>query len=247
MTDAPPLDYRRLNPDRIEETIDRLGRRIRQRFPGSNLGSICSHLFHVADHTRERAAWIARPVLPLRIGVWALVVLIVLACVAGLSTAQLDGLRLRFVEMVQLIESAVNDIVFIGIAIFFLLTLETRIKRRRALAAISELRAIIHIIDMHQLTKDPERLRSPGMSTTDSPKETLSVFELRRYLSYCSEMLSLAAKIAALYVQDFDDGVVIAAANEVEELSTGLSRKIWQKIMLLQDGSEPTDRAARAQ
>jgi hypothetical protein len=46
-------------------------------------------------------------------------------------------------------------------------------------------------------------------------------------------MLSLIGKLAALYVQKFDDPVALAAVNEVEELTTGLSRKIWQKIMIL--------------
>jgi len=47
-------------------------------------------------------------------------------------------------------------------------------------------------------------------------------------------MLSLTGKVAALYVQHFDDAVAVAAASEVESLCTGLSRKIWQKIMILE-------------
>ena len=86
---------------------------------------------------------------------------------------------------------------------------------------------------MHQLTKDPERLLIRGMETPSSPKGNLSATELMRYLDYCSEMLSLIGKLAALYVQKFDDPVALAAVNEVEELTTGLSRKIWQKIMTL--------------
>ena len=31
----------------------------------------------------------------------------------------------------------------------------------------------------------------------------------------------------------FDDAVALAAVNEIENLTTGLSRKIWQKIMIL--------------
>lgn len=54
-----------------------------------------------------------------------------------------------------------------------------------------------------------------------------------RYLDYCSEMLSLIGKLAAFYVQKFDDPVALAAVNEVEELTSGLSRKIWQKIMIV--------------
>jgi len=46
-------------------------------------------------------------------------------------------------------------------------------------------------------------------------------------------MLSIIGKIAALYVQQFNDPPALAAVNEVESLTTGLSRKIWQKIMIL--------------
>jgi hypothetical protein len=46
-------------------------------------------------------------------------------------------------------------------------------------------------------------------------------------------MLSLVGKVAALYVQDLDDPVVLGAVNDVENLTTGLSRKIWQKIMII--------------
>ena len=48
-------------------------------------------------------------------------------------------------------------------------------------------------------------------------------------------MLSLTSKLAALYVEDFDDDVALRGANDVETLTTGLSRKIWQKIMILHD------------
>jgi hypothetical protein len=39
--------------------------------------------------------------------------------------------------------------------------------------------------------------------------------------------------VAALYVQDSQDPVLLDAVNDVETLTTGLSRKIWQKIMIL--------------
>jgi hypothetical protein len=37
--------------------------------------------------------------------------------------------------------TSVNDIVFLGLAIYFLITLETRLKRRKALRALQPLRA----------------------------------------------------------------------------------------------------------
>lgn len=45
-------------------------------------------------------------------------------------------------------------------------------------------------------------------------------------------MLSLTGKVAAVYVQEFEDGVAMASASELEILTTGLSRKIWQKISI---------------
>src|SRR4029078_4760590 len=115
----------------------------------------------------------------------------------------------------------------------FLVTWETRIKRARALRAIHELRAMAHIVDMHQLTKDPERAFNIGSDTASSPKRVLSPFELSRYLGYCTETLSLISKIAALYVQGFQDSVVLDALDDMEDLTMGIARKIWQKIALI--------------
>jgi hypothetical protein len=39
--------------------------------------------------------------------------------------------------------------------------------------------------------------------------------------------------VAALYAQTFDDPVVLSAVEELETLTTALSGKIWQKIMIL--------------
>ena len=47
-----------------------------------------------------------------------------------------------------------------------------------------------------------------------------------------NELLAIISKIAALYVQNFNDPITLSAVNEVENLTNGLSRKIWQKIMI---------------
>ena len=90
---------------------------------------------------------------------------------------------------------------------------------------------------MHQLTKDPDTLVQVGTDTPSSPRRTLNRYELSRYLDYCSEMLALNSKLAALYAQNFDDPVVLASVDEVETLTTGLSAKVWQKIMILNSGT----------
>jgi len=61
--------------------------------------------------------------------------------------------RLELFNILQAFESEINDIVFTGIGIIFLVTLENRIKRGRAVRALHELRSIAHVIDMYQLTK----------------------------------------------------------------------------------------------
>ena len=66
----------------------------------------------------------------------------------------------------------------------------------------------------------------------------MSKCELSRYLDYCSEMLALIAKLAALYAGRARDREVTAGVVEIEELTSDLGRKIWQKIMILSELDE---------
>ena len=227
------MAYLNLNPERIEETIDQLARRIDERFSGASLGNVCRQLHATASQAARRAAWISRPHYSLRIGIGVLIAAILTGSFGALVALKPPEGDVDSLQFVQIFEAAINDLVLIGAAIFFLMTLETRIKRRRALVALHELRSIAHIIDMHQLTKDPERILSPGHETASSPRQALTPFQLSRYLDYCTEMLSLTGKIAALYVQNFDDSVALESASDLEALVTGLSRKIWQKIIIV--------------
>jgi hypothetical protein len=86
---------------------------------------------------------------------------------------------------------------------------------------------------MHQLTKDPGAYQRGFKPTASSPVRKMSKSDLGRYLDYCSELLSLTGKIAALYAQAFNDSVVADAVNDIENLATNLSQKIWQKITLV--------------
>jgi hypothetical protein len=222
-----------LDPRHISETIQRLKQRIEARFPESGLARVALQLSAIADKATATSEWIAQPIMALRIGVWALSALIVLGLVVTITTLPWPKGGLELGQFIQVLEAGINDCVLIVAAVFFLATLETRIKRHRALTAIHELRAIAHVIDMHQLTKDPEWVMGRGEETGIVPARTMTPFELSRYLDYCSEMLSLTGKVGALYIQHFDDGVALQAVNEVESLTTGLSRKIWQKLMIL--------------
>jgi hypothetical protein len=231
---APPV-YRRLDGDEILKTATLLVRRVEERFPGSGLSRVAAELRGVVAETERRCRWIARPMLPLRVGMGLLVALIVAVLAVSLSAIELAPGEVAVTDLVQAIEAGINDVVLIGLAVAFLVTVEGRLKRRKALRALHELRALAHVVDMHQLTKDPERVLSGGEGATpSSPRRSLTPFELVRYLDYSSEMLALVGKTAALYAQYLADSVVLAAVDEIEALASDMSRKMWQKIMTVE-------------
>jgi len=230
--------YRRLKAESIVETCAELSRRVAERFPETGLARVADELLAVSRRAAERAEEIGRPHWPLRLLAGLVVVLVLTAAGTMLASVELTLKIGSFVELVQVIESSINDAILIGAALFFIFSAETRIKRHRALEALRELRSLAHVIDMHQLTKDPESLLNADRATLSSPKRAMTEHELNRYLDYCSEMLSLLSKLAALYGQKFDDGIALSAVDQIESLTTGLSRKIWQKIMIL-EGSPP--------
>lgn len=225
---------RQLDSAHLVQTAQTLVRRVEERFPESGLFRVASELHAVAREAAQVAAWLGRPLYLLRAGVSAVVLLMLWGIFIALTRVPLEVRPTGASDVAQLVESAVNDVAFLGIAVYFLFGLETRIKRQRALGELHVLRSLAHIVDMHQLTKDPERLLHPERDTRSSPVRTMTPFELTRYLDYCSEILALTGKLGALYVQDFDDADTVAAAGTIETLTVGLSQKIWQKIVILE-------------
>ena len=224
--------YRRLDPQKTIDTLQTLTNRIEERFPGASLNAVCKEVSAIANETCGRIAWVSRPYKAIRVAV--ILVIAAAACLGWFLIRQLriqkDGFGL------EELDAGTNTIVVTGAALFFLFSLESRMKRAKILQGIDELRAVSHVVDMHQLTKDPSQMLSAGgKRTKSSPRRTLTPFQLARYLDYCSELLSLIGKLAALYAQSTSDSVVLQAVNDIETLTTGISRKIWQKIMILDD------------
>jgi hypothetical protein len=226
--------YDELRLDHILQTLRTLSNRIAERFPGSGLGNVAAELCRVAADTGPVVERVRRPHHVLRAGVAiGLLFIGTLAVALFLFLANMPRDVAGIGALLQTVESAAQDVIFLSVAIYFLLTVETRINRRISLRALHRLRSIVHIVDMHQLTKDPEQVLTRGMSTASSPVRQLTRFELARYLDYCSELLSLSSKVAALHVQYVNDPVVLSAVNDIEALAASLSNKIWQKIMIL--------------
>ena len=187
----------------------------------------------MAKHTSARAEAIARPVLWLRLLIAAVAIgsaLVVYMLVSwALQPARFRRACWRPAGPRCHGQSGASSA---AVRRLFLTTLEARLKRRQALAALHEFRSIAHVIDMHQLTKDPSAMGGPR--TSASPERSMTRFELVRYLSYCSELLSLGSKAAAVYAENIHDPAVIDAVGDIERLSTNLSQKIWQKITLVE-------------
>ncbi len=233
-------DYRSLDAGHIVRTVARLADRIAERFPDSGLAGAALQLRETAEDTARRARSLARPYLGLRV----LVGIVSLAGLSGLALVVKDidwtGIiaRRNDLALSETLESLVNLVLLVAAGLWFLLTLEERWKRARVQTALHELRSFAHVIDMHQLTKDPTSLLGGGPRTPSSPDRQMSRFALTRYLEYCAEMLALTGKLAAVYAGESHDHVVIAAASDVETLCTDLGRKIWQKITILGDLQE---------
>jgi hypothetical protein len=223
------MQYLTLDPERLRETHQRLYERIATRFPASGLSEVAGELGTLVDVAAVRAETIRRPNFLLRTSIALLLTgALGLGCwMAFSSRFQADLWRNR--NLFELVEVLLRASVFLMAVIVFLITLETRLKRRRALAALHELRALAHVVDMHQVAKDPE-----GALKTEQPTPTIETpADLYRYLHYCNELLALISKVAALYVQEFPDAPTVMAVDQVEDLCGGLSQKIWQKLMML--------------
>lgn len=224
-----------LEPKFIIETAERLQRRIAERFPGSGLLNVASAVTKAAHEADHKSARINKAHLPLRTAVWVLIA----ALLAGVAfvffrVGAAPGYS-SLADLLQGVDAAANIVLLLGAGILSIVKLEESLRRKKGLALVHDLKSLAHVVDMHQLTKDPESVSGERSRTESSPKRTMTQFELGRYLDYSSELLSVLGKIAAIYGRRLQDPVVLEAIDGAEDLTTGLSRKIWQKIALLSD------------
>lgn len=240
------MRYRTLDPKLIVETAERLEERVADRFPEAGLRGVAAELVSLSRDLAKAAKVLEAPI-------WWLRGLIVAAFVAGVLVFLFVGTILPIdrisgthdaLQSVQGIEASINTVILAVLGLLALIRTEERIKRKRVYRQLHGLRSLIHVIDMHQLTKDPAALSADFKPTAHSPARITNAADLARYLDYCSEMLSITGKIAALFAQSVNDDVVIDGVNDIENLASNLSRKIWQKITLI-DG-RPVQQSAPA-
>ncbi|MCF6121278.1 hypothetical protein L2449_31140 [Mesorhizobium muleiense] len=229
------MRYRTLDAKLIIETAERLEKRVAERFPDTGLRGVAIELVSLSRDLAKAAKALEAPI-------WWLRGVVIVAIAAGalmflfvgtiLPLGRISGTH-DAIQSVQGIESLINMIILAMLGFLALIRTEERIKRKQVFRKLHGLRSLIHVIDMHQLTKDPAALSTDFKPTSHSPARITDRADLARYLDYCSEMLSITGKIAALFAQSVNDDVVVDGVNDIESLGSNLSRKIWQKITLI--------------
>ncbi len=233
---SPAGDTIRLAADVVGDTVGQLERRIHARFgergltkAARDLGGLVVRVKREAGESRDR---LRRMTISARLTGIVIIAATVIALAFSPRSAVVEGLA-ETTDWVPLVESVINDLVFAAIAVVFLWAFPERLERRSLLRLLHRLRSFAHVIDMHQLSKDPEQVSPTYTPTAASVPHGLDADQLYHYLDYCSEMLSLTAKTAALCAEHSTDGVVLETISTIENLTTDLSNKIWQKISLL--------------
>ncbi|MEK7613973.1 MAG: hypothetical protein AAB439_03830 [Patescibacteria group bacterium] len=228
------LPFSTLESEKVISTLERLSKRIHARFPDSGLYALSGSILVTAKETVARAERMQKPAMLLRtliaVVIFSLIGLSLLLVQVGIENWQGSS---DIVTLTQGLDAGINLLIVFGAGLWFLMGIEQRVKRGRILNYLHELRSYAHVVDMHQLTKDPVTTQNPSLRTEHVQIHGLSSFQLDRYLDYCSELLSLLGKLAALYAEHVHDPVVVDAVNDIEDLTTNLRRSIWQKIMIL--------------
>ena len=230
----PARTLEKLEPAPVIETARRLCDRVGARFPGRGIQRVAQELASLTEQVADTSADTRRRSRLVRAGSRGLIGIVVLVALvafgfaveAAFTEAPDNGL-----DWLPLIESAVNDLVFVAIAVVVLHSVPERVQRTDLLAKLHRLRSLAHIIDMHQLTKEPESLRD----AFEDADGDMTPEQVEYYLEYCTELLSLVAKAAALCAEESQDDVVLNTVSTIETLTMGMSRKVWQKITVLGD------------
>lgn len=228
--------FTRLQSEQVRKTVASLRARIDARFEHPGLGRVAHQLEETVPQVQagfnQSRTRVRRTRLLARLVSVVIVLAVLVALAVTLRDAFTSGPQHSF-DWLPLVESAINNVVFAAIAVLFLWALPERLERRTLLGLLHRLRSLAHVVDMHQLAKDPEQVSRNYEPTPKSPPHTLTADQLHHYLDYCSELLSLVAMTAALCAEHTSDPVVLATVSDLETLTAEMSQKIWQKIALL--------------
>jgi hypothetical protein len=220
---ASHVGRHRLDPARIIETAENLARRIGERLPGSSLAALAVELVRIAHVTDEQARQARRPIHAIR----AVSFLAIGACLVLLSFIMVHvHARWEFGTITELFEATdagFNLLALLAGGMWFLATLEARLKRKRALGSIEELREFIHVIDVTQLYYTPELFNSEAQRSHSALK-----FD-HTYLLFCTQMLAVIGNLAPLYTRGAAGDSILRAVADIELLANATTAKLQSK------------------
>jgi len=121
-----------LDSEHLDEQINILRDRVGERFPDSGLYQVAIHLAELSHRSAKTASYLGKPNYFIRAITVTLALLIVVGTIVAFMNFEIKFHNKDLLSVVQFLESLINDIVFIGVAIFFLVSIETKYKRSRA-------------------------------------------------------------------------------------------------------------------
>jgi hypothetical protein len=161
------------------------------------LSKVAVEIIQITKEAIGRAEAINRPNRWLRAGQMVLVLIAVAGVLAYFQTH--SDQKSLWQTVLEFLDVTKGSAAILAATAIFFFTPETRLKRRRALKAVHELRAMAHLIDMHQLIKDPDRLGHPTDPISVAGRPIVAE-EMGRYLHFCTELLAIVSKVGQLYV-----------------------------------------------
>ena len=141
------------------------------------------------------------------------------------------GSSARLPSLFEATDAGFNLLVILAGALWFLITLEARLKRKRALGSIEELREFIHVIDLTQLYYTPELYKPDAANSQNAWGFDYT------YLLFCTQMIGVISNLAALYTRGAAGDSVLRAASDVEMLTNAVTTKLLSKVEIVRRSS----------
>ena len=232
-----PNKKHRLDPAKIILTAENLTHRVSSRFPDSTLAGLADDLAEIARETDERSRLAQKPNRLIRGAGWLAGILGILGIwyfIDRIQTHLIDA-KMEFGTVTDLFESAdagFNILVALAGALWFLVTIEARFKRKQILEHIGELLEFIQLIDATQLYCTPELYKS-----NLPPNGKQSRFD-HTYLLLCNEMLGVISNLAPLYTRGNMDDSVWRAASNVVKLVNAIEGRLFAKSEAIRRANE---------
>ena len=223
LTTPTPTGAHQLDPSKIIETAENLARRISESLPGSNLAGLATLLVQIARDTNQRVHQARKPIIAIRLASGTAIGGCLLGLWYLLRNVHTRSEFSNVAEFLGAADTAFNFLVALAGALWFLITLEGRLKRKKALDSIQELREFIHVIDATQLYYTPDLYVKDGEIPNKARR-----FD-HTYLLFCSQMLGVISNLAALYTRGSAGDSVMQASADIEMFAAALTSKLYSK------------------